>query len=139
MAATWFDFLKQDFLRGFAAFCGFEVDRVGDGEFDTRLTVGMEHRQQDGFVHAGVMATMADHTAGSAATSLIAADEIVLTAEFKVNFMRGTRARELCCRADVLKAGRQLIIAKSEVWDAERGREDLTAIAIVTLAVVKQT
>ena len=68
MASKWFDYLKKDFVQGFPAFCGFEVVHVDDGVFETCLEVRDEHRQQDGFVHAGVMATMADHTAGYASS-----------------------------------------------------------------------
>ena len=59
------------------------------------LEVGGRHLQQDTFIHAGVLATMADHTAGAAAGTLVDIEEIVLTAEFKVSLLRpavGARA-----------------------------------------------
>jgi acyl-coenzyme A thioesterase PaaI-like protein len=67
MSKEWFEHLKVDYVQGFPAYCGFEVLHVAHGIFETRLKLRPEHRQQDGFVHAGVMATMADHTAGYAA------------------------------------------------------------------------
>ena len=70
MPSKWFESLKQDFVQGFPAFCGFEVIRADFGTFETCLKVLDNHRQQDGFVHAGVIATMADHTAASPSTSV---------------------------------------------------------------------
>lgn len=37
---------------------------------ETRLAVREDHRQQDGYVHAGVLATVGDHTAGAAGATL---------------------------------------------------------------------
>ena len=44
--------------------------------------------QQDGFVHAGVQAAVADHTSGDAAATLLAVGKIVLSIEFKINLLR---------------------------------------------------
>jgi uncharacterized protein (TIGR00369 family) len=122
-------FGKAAFIRD----VGIKLIDVGPGWCETILVVRDKHRQQDGVVHAGVMATLADHTAGAAANSLIAEDEYILTAEFKINFLRPARADRLRCRADVLKAGRTLTVAESEVF-ADGSK--LVAKAIVTLAVV---
>ena len=81
---------------------------------------------------------MADHTAGSAATTLIAAGEIVLTAEYKINLLRGVTSSELRCRAKVIRAGRRLVVAESDVWDPVDGPEQLVAKAIVTVAILNK-
>ena len=41
------------------------------GYFRSRVAIKEHHRQQDGFVHAGVLATMADHTAGYSAYTIV--------------------------------------------------------------------
>ena len=64
---------------------GIEVTAVEAGHVATEMRVTEKHLQQNGFVHAGVLATIADHTAGGAASTLIFADKFVLTAEFKIN------------------------------------------------------
>ncbi|MDI5892361.1 PaaI family thioesterase [Halomonas rhizosphaerae] len=114
---------------------GVEADEIAPGRCVTRLAVREDHQQQDGFVHAGVLATLADHTAGAAGASLIPAGAIVLTAEFKINLLRSARGRELRCVGRVLKPGRTLIVAESEVYTGEEGAT-LVAKAMVTLAVV---
>ncbi|HET7480967.1 MAG TPA: hotdog domain-containing protein, partial [Rubrobacteraceae bacterium] len=49
----------------------------------------------DGYVHAGVQATMVDRTAGAAAGALIARGQLRLTVEFKINLLRPGRAAPL--------------------------------------------
>jgi len=88
-------------------------------------------------VHAGVLATVADHTAGAAGSTLLAADEYVLTAEFKINLLRAARGERLVCRAQVLKPGRILTVVESEVFSVTDEAPTLVAKASVTLAVLK--
>jgi acyl-coenzyme A thioesterase PaaI-like protein len=65
------DFLAKDFSRGFLAYCGIEGKVVRRGCVESRVRIEDHHRQQDGFIHAGVMATMADHTGGYAAFTTV--------------------------------------------------------------------
>jgi uncharacterized protein (TIGR00369 family) len=133
---SWFDFLRKDYLQGFPARCGFEVTHVGPGRFETRLVVEEGHRQQDGFVHAGVMATMADHTAGYAAYTTVDRNHRILTIEFKINFFKPARGPELQCRSRVLEGGRSIKASESEVFDIGQGKEKRVAKALVTLMAV---
>jgi len=114
---------------------GIRLRGVGVGWCETRLDVLPRHLQQDGYIHAGVQATMADHTAGGAAGSLIREDEIVLSVEFKINLLRPAQGEAMRCKANVLKAGRMLIVVESELFSLDGAQEKLTAKATVTLAV----
>lgn len=109
------------------------------GHCDTQLPLSEKHLQQDGYVHAGVQATIADHTAGTAAATLLAADQLILTAEFKINLLRAAKGDSLYCRAAVLKPGAQLIVAESEVFCVTDDSAELVAKATVTLAVVNKS
>jgi uncharacterized protein (TIGR00369 family) len=100
------------------------------------LEITQAHSQQDGFAHAGVMATMADHTAGYAAFSLVTEDFRILTLEFKINFLRPAAGKRLVCRAQVVKEGRNILVSDSEVYDQRDGKEKLVAKALVTLMAV---
>lgn len=120
----------------FIADLGVRLDALGPGECTTLLLLQPRHLQQDGFVHAGVQATIADHTAGAAAATLLQDGQIVLTAEFKINFLRAAKGDRLTCRAKVLKAGRQLTVVESEVFCAGPDTETLVSKATVTIAVV---
>lgn len=115
---------------------GLSLDEAAPGRCESSLTVAPQHLQQDGFLHAGVMATMADHTAGGAGATLVGPGETVLTIEFKINLLRPALGDRLRCRASVLRRGRTIIAAESEVFARADGAEKLVAKAMVTLAVV---
>jgi uncharacterized protein (TIGR00369 family) len=100
------------------------------------LEITGAHSQQDDFAHAGVMATMADHTAGYAAFSVVTKDYRILTLEFKINFLRPATGDGLVCRAQVVKEGRNILVADSEVFSQRNGEEKLVAKALVTLMAV---
>jgi uncharacterized protein (TIGR00369 family) len=129
-------FLAEDFQRGFVGYCGFFADTVRYGFFESGLRVEDRHCQQDGFVHAGVMATMADHTAGYAAFTMVPETHQILTIEFKINFLRAASGNGLACRARVIRGGTRLLVAESEVFDIRDAGETLAAKAMVTLMAV---
>ena len=95
-------FLKKDYSRGFIADCGFKAMVYKRGYLESRLKVLTRHRQQDSYIHAGVIATMADHTAGYAAFSLVPEDHRILTIEFKINFLDPAYGHGLICRSRIL-------------------------------------
>ncbi len=115
---------------------GIKLESLAPGECVSSLEIADRHLQQDGFVHAGVLATIADHTSGAAGATMLRAGQIVLTAEFKVNLMRAARGRRLTCRGRVVKPGSRLIFAESAVHCEGEDAESLVATASVTLAVV---
>ncbi len=120
----------------FAATLGLELESVGPGTCTSVLPLEPRHLQQDGVVHAGVQATMADHTAGGAAATLLRKGQYVLSIEFKINLLRPAKGEKLVCRSEVLKAGAQVAVAESEVFCVAAGEERLVSKATVTLAVI---
>jgi uncharacterized protein (TIGR00369 family) len=112
------------------------VEEVKRGYFKSRVKIQELHRQQDGFVHAGVMATMADHTAGYAAFTTVPEDYQILTVEFKINFLRPAYGESLLCRSKVIREGNRIVISESEVFDEREAGEVLAAKALVTLMAV---
>jgi uncharacterized protein (TIGR00369 family) len=129
-------FLAEDYCRGFIKHCQFEPEKIDRGYFQSRVRIREHHRQQDGFIHAGVMATMADHTAGYAAFTTVPEDFQILTIEFKINFLRPAYGAFLSCRSRVIREGTQIIISESEVFDQREEDEILAAKALVTLMAV---
>lgn len=115
---------------------GIHVTAVEAGHVATEMPVTEKHLQQNGFVHAGVLATIADHTAGGAASTLIFANKFVLTAEFKINLLRPAKGEKIVCDSFVLKNGKTLVIADSYVYALLGKRKKLVARATVTLSVV---
>ena len=113
---------------------GIVLSDVGPGWCESVLAVAPKHLQQDGYVHAGVQATVADHTAGGAAATVARPGDLVLSVEFKINLLRPAVGDRLRCRATVLRQGKTITVAESEVFAAKGGKEKLVAKATVTLA-----
>jgi uncharacterized protein (TIGR00369 family) len=121
-------FYEANFIRDL----DIRLEKVGAGTCETSLEVQERLRQQHGFVHGGVVATMADHTAGGAARSVSGARD-VLTVEFKINYLRPAIGDKLRCTASVLRAGRTMIVAEALVFAHNAGKEDLVAKLTETL------
>jgi len=136
MNKDWLHFLKKDYVQGFPAYCGFEVERLAHGEFETKLKLRPDHMQQDGFAHAGVLATMADHTAGYAAFTTVSEEFRILTIEFKINYLRPAAGEAIVCRSRVISGGKTIIVSESEVFSVSGGLENLVSKAMVTLMAV---
>lgn len=130
------EFLKADSVQGFTAYCGLIPVLLEHGRFVSRIRLEEHHLQQDGFVHAGVIATMADHTAGYASFTLVPPNRRILTVEYKINFLAPAAGEFLECRAKVIKHGKQLLIAESEIYTISGGSETLVAKALLTMAAV---
>lgn len=111
-----FERVKRVFdLAPFISTVGFVLVDAGDGWVETGLDVRPDHLQQHGYVHAGVVTTMADHTAGGAASTVIAPGQSVLTAELGIHLLRPARGNHLACRGEVVKAGKSLVVAQADV------------------------
>ncbi len=131
-------YLKNDYERGFIRFCRFKAEDADWGVFRSNVKIEEDHRQQDGFIHAGVMATMADHTAGYSAFTTVPENMQILTIEFKINFLRPAFGESLICNSRVIREGRQIIVSESEVFDIRNGNQVPVAKAIVTLMAVSR-
>jgi len=130
--------LKEEAVQGFTAYCGLEPVSLEPGRFVTRVRIRDCHLQQDGFVHAGLIATMADHTAGYASFSLVPPDRRILTVEYKINFLSPASGDYLECRSRVLKSGKTLLVTESDVYAVRGDKEALVAKALLTMAAVPQ-
>ncbi|MHA2122372.1 MAG: PaaI family thioesterase, partial [Promethearchaeota archaeon] len=122
-------FLKKDYIQGFPAYCGFLVDHLEEGVFNSRLVILPEHQQQDGFVHAGVIATMADHTAGYSAYTIVPEDVRILTIEFKINYLKPAMGMEFICKSKVICAGKKIIVSESEIYSRSVKKDSLVSKA----------
>jgi uncharacterized protein (TIGR00369 family) len=73
-----------------------------------------ELSQQDGFVHAGVLATLLDSAGGYAVLSLLPRGSRVLAVEFKVNFTRPAIGDVVHAIGKVRKLGRRIAVCELE-------------------------
>ena len=81
---------------------------VEPGKVEIELPFRADLTQQDGYLHAGVITTIADSACGYAAFSLMPNGSRVLSVEFKVNLLRPARGETFVARAEVIKGGTNL-------------------------------
>ena len=132
MMSDRFENLKKMFVQGFPGFCGIEVRHADFCTFETCLNVLDEHRQRDGFVHAGLIATMADHTAGFASYTTVSEKFRILTIEFKMNYFKPATGPLMICRSKVINNGKIIKVAESEIFSVTCGIEKMVSKGIFT-------
>ena len=81
--------------------------------------------QQNGFLHAGVLTSVADSACGYAALTLMPEGSDVLSAEFKVNLLAPGVGDLFRADARVVRAGRTLTVCQAEVVAVRDGRADV--------------
>ena len=130
--------VRESFNRqGFLSTIGAVLESVEPGTvivtcpFDPKLT------QQQGLVHGGVIATVADVACGYAALSLMPADREVLTVEFKIQFLKPAKTDTIVAVGKVIQSGKTLTICEGSVYDASR--EKLLAKMTATMIAVNST
>jgi uncharacterized protein (TIGR00369 family) len=131
------EFVEAGFAKApFVSANAITLDDCGPGWCASQVVLEPRHLQQFGVAHGGLIATLADHTAGGAAATLIDAGSAAMTAELKVSMLRPAKGARLECRAEVLKAGRAISFVEAEVYAVEGERRELVAKASATMAVV---
>ncbi len=103
---------------------GARLDLVEAGIVEISLPYRADLTQQNGYLHAGVVTTIADSACGYAAFSLMPEGSAVLSVEFKVNLLRPAQGESFITRAEVVKAGRTLSVVRADVFaiSANAGR-----------------
>ncbi|MCP4343371.1 MAG: PaaI family thioesterase [Desulfobulbaceae bacterium] len=129
-------FLEKDFRRGFIEFCGIQASKIEMGIFESTLKIGEHHKTQDNFIHAGLIATMSDHTAGYAAYTLMPDNFRILTIEFKINFLKPAYGNSLKCKSEIISHGRQILVAQSTVFDIRDSHEKMVSKSTITLMAI---
>lgn len=112
----------------FSRLVGAELTAFGAGRAVLEVAVREELRQQNGFLHGGVLAYAADNAITFAAGSVLGAS--VLTGGFTIQYVRpGTGAR-LVARAQTVQYGRRQAVCRCDLYGvADDGTETLCAVA----------
>ena len=133
----------QDVERSFARqaimnLIGARLSLVEPGVIEITLPYRADLTQQHGFLHAGVVTTIADSACGYAAYSLMPAGSEVLSVEFKVNLLRPAQGESFVARAEVIKAGRTLTVVRADVFGIDgNGKRELVATMQGTMIAAK--
>jgi uncharacterized protein (TIGR00369 family) len=119
--------------QGLMTHLGAAMTKVEPGLVEIEMPFGEELTQQHGFYHAGGIAAVVDTAGGFAGSTLFAADDGVLTVEFKLNLLSPADGDLLIARGEVIKPGRTLTITKGEVFIRKNGVTKLCALMQQTL------
>jgi uncharacterized protein (TIGR00369 family) len=118
---------------------GARLVKVTAGEVHIELPYNQALTQQNGYIHAGILATLVDSACGYAAHSLMPPNSGVLSIEFKVNFLSPAIGDVFLGVGKVIKAGRTITVCSGEVFAFENGVYNLvTAMQATMMSVVKQ-
>ena len=116
---------------------GASLVHVAPGLVEIALAPRPAILQQHGFVHAGAVAAIADSAAGYAALTIMPAGAGVLTTEFKINLLAPAAGERILARGKVVKSGRTLTLAQSEVFADAAGLQRLVAFLTATLMTIE--
>jgi uncharacterized protein (TIGR00369 family) len=126
---TFIQEVKESFAQQTVmALIGGELTRVEPGIIEITLPYRSDLAQQHGYVHAGILTTIADSACGYAAYTLMPPGCDVLAVEFKVNLMRPAKGETFVARAEVIKSGRTLTVVRADVHALTGEQRELVAI-----------
>ena len=111
------------------------VEEHDDG-VTMELPVRPELFNDDGFLHGGATAALADAAVGVALKKMLRPGERRTTVELKLNYLRPTSAGVLRARSRFLRRGRTLAVAEVRIVDSEG---ELAAAALATYMVLRNT
>ena len=116
----------------FSRLIGAELATFSKGRCELHVPVSDSVKQQHGFVHGGVVSYAADNAltyAGGSALGML-----VVTAEFKINYLRPAIGDRLIARAEAVHTGKTQSFCRCDVFVLKDGEEKLCAVAQGTIA-----
>lgn len=125
-------FNQQTFMQTLGA----QLTGAEEGQVTIELPFSEALCQQQGFLHAGVVATLADNVCGYAALTKTPDGADVVTAEFKINFVRPAIGERLIAVGTVETAGKRLGVCRGEVVAIAGHTRKVVALVQATVAVV---
>nr|WP_206442096.1 PaaI family thioesterase [Streptomyces boncukensis] len=122
----------------FSRLLGARLTAFGDGAATLELDLRDELRQQNGFVHGGVLCYAADNALTFAAGS--AAGPRLLTAGLTIDYLQPGQGAVLRAHAQVVRAGRSRVVCRCDLSTLDdAGTATLCAVAQGTIAVPEGT
>lgn len=134
-ARTRASFARQQFMETL----GVHITGLDAGYCEMRLPYANKLTQQHGYFHGGVIGTLADNAGGYAAFTLLKATDSILTIEYKLNIMAPANGELLIARGQVLRPGRRVTVAQTDLFSFNDGIETHCATSLATLMVLANT
>jgi uncharacterized protein (TIGR00369 family) len=112
---------------------GAEITKIKAGAVEIELLYRNDLTQQNGFIHAGIITTIADSACGYAAFSLMPKEAEVLSVEFKVNLLSPAIGEKFVAEGRVLRAGKTLTVVQSDVFAFSENQRKQIAVMLATI------
>lgn len=126
--------VRHSFTRqGAMGLIGATLIDVWPGGCEIHVPYRSDLSQQHGFFHAGITSTAVDSAAGYAGFSLMGPNTEVLSVEFKINLLSPADGELLIATGEVIKPGKNLIIARGDAWVVKHGKTTHCAMMQQTL------
>jgi uncharacterized protein (TIGR00369 family) len=115
----------------FSKMLGAELRAFSDGKAALVIPITDALKQQNGYVHGGVIGYAADNAITFAGGSVLGV--AVLTAEYKINYVAPAVGDQLVAEASVIYAGKRQAVCRCEVYAVKDGVKTLCAAAQGTI------
>jgi uncharacterized protein (TIGR00369 family) len=128
--------VRESFSRqSHMATLGAKVVFIAPGEVHLAFPFAPQFCQQNGFMHAGAIASVADSANGYAAYTLAPPETDVLAVEFKINFLAPAQGEGFLACGRVLRPGRTLTVCQADVFSSGAAGRTPIATMLSTLIV----
>jgi len=128
--------VRESFARqSHMATLGASIVFIAPGEVHLALPFAPQFCQQNGYLHAGAITSVADSASGYAAYTLAPPDTDVLAVEFKINLLAPAKGEEFLACAQVLRPGRTLTVCRADVFATGMSERVLIATMLSTVIV----
>jgi len=101
----------------FPQMVGIEIDTIEPGRAKLSLEVSEKHRQLQGIMHGGAMATLIDTAVAFAIVGASEPGAKFTTIELKVNYLRPIVEGRVIAEARLIQNGKRIIVAECDVFD----------------------
>jgi uncharacterized protein (TIGR00369 family) len=128
---------------------GFCFGRLTPGEAEIIQPYRKELTQHDGYFQGGVLGSLADFAAGSAAGTLLPPGWANMTIDYTVKIVAPAKGERIAARGRVVRPGSLITVAAADIYSIEAPadgptdstgesvKETLCAVALVTLRNIK--
>ena len=119
--------------RTFDALIGAEFEPRGDGAAAVHLRLRDEHHGVHGFVHGGVLCTLAHESAGAAVYSLCRDGQEAVMLGMTVNFLQAAWSGTLHACSQVIRRGQRTSVVETRITGDDDG---LRAFVVSTFLIL---
>ena len=102
--------------QGLMATLGVELTAIERGRVELALRYDDRFTQQNGFMHAGAVASVLDSACGYAAYSVMPPEADVLTVTYTINLLAPAAGQRFAVIGQVVRSGRTLVVCRGDAF-----------------------